>query len=316
LEAYRSSPIGSSDLAPELLIAEIERRQGNLEASAQRYQALIERNPSGELLNSALRGLAGIRITQGRPDDAIALYDQLLQRNPNDLRTALGRANIAYQAKRITQAEAEAVLNRWLQNQSPNDTPPELFSLVSSLPPSPERESLYNALLAIEPDNTPIQLRRLQVLAARDPQQAKDEIAQLIARNPDNIGAYFVQGELAQALGDLELASQAYQTVLERQPDNTGAILALAGVRFTQKRFADASVLYKRALALNPKDMDARRALAELNVAQDQPFAALEQFNTLTSEQTATNPELNNRIQRLEVDILKRRGFQPYWERY
>ncbi len=316
MEAYRSSPIGSSDLAPELLIAEIERRQGNLEASAQRYQALIERNPSGELLGSALRGLAGIRITQGRPDDAIALYDQLLQRNPNDLRTALGRANIAYQAKRITQAEAEAVLNRWLQNQSPNDTPPELFSLVSSLPPSPERESLYNALLAIEPDNTPIQLRRLQVLALANPQQAKDEIAQLIARNPDNIGAYFVQGELAQALGDLELASQAYQAVLERQPDNTGAILALAGVRFTQKRFADASVLYKRALALNPKDMDARRALAELNAAQDQPFAALEQFNTLNSEQTATNPELNNRIQRLEVDILKRRGFQPYWERY
>jgi thioredoxin-like negative regulator of GroEL len=114
----------------------------------------------------------------------------------------------------------------------------------------------------------------------------------------------------------LELASQAYQAVLERQPDNTGAILALAGVRFTQKRFADASALYKRALALNPKDMDARRALAELNVAQDQPFAALEQFNTLTSEQTTTNPELNNRIQRLEVDILKRRGFQPYWERY
>jgi tetratricopeptide (TPR) repeat protein len=316
LEAYRATPIGASDLAPELLIADIERRQGNLEASAQRYQALIERNPSSELLNSALRGLAGIRVAQGRADEAIALYDQLIQQNPNDLRAVLGRANLAYQAKRITQAEAEAVLNRWLQTQSPNDTPPELFSLVSSLPPSPERESLYNALLAIEPDNTPIQLRRLQVLALANPQQAKDEIAQLIARNPDNIGAYFVQGELAQALGDLELASQAYQAVLERQPDNTGAILALAGVRFTQKRFADASVLYKRALALNPKDMDARRALAELNVAQDQPFAALEQFNTLTSEQTTTNPELNNRIQRLEVDILKRRGFQPYWERY
>ena len=164
LEAYRATPIGSSDLAPELLIADIERRQGNLEASAQRYEAVIARNPSGELLNSALRGLAGIRVTQGRADEAIALYDQLIQRNPNDLLAALGRANLAYQAKRITQAEAEAVLNRWLQNQSPNDTPPELFSLVSSLPPSPERESLYNALLAIEPDNTPIQLRRLCLL--------------------------------------------------------------------------------------------------------------------------------------------------------
>ena len=319
LEAYRATPIGASDLAPELLIADIERRQGNLEASAQRYQALIERNPSSELLNSALRGLAGIRVAQGRADEAIALYDQLIQQNPNDLRAVLGRANLAYQAKRITQAEAEAVLNRWLQTQSPNDTPPELFSLVSNLPPSPERESLYNALLAIDPDNAPLQLRRLQVLAARDPQLAKSEVAQLIARNPNNIGAYFVQGELAQALGEVELATQSYQAILAREPDNTGALMALGGIRFSQKRFDEATELFNRVLAINPKDLDARRALAELNVAKDQPFAALEQFNTLNAQQTATgttNPELDNRIQRLEVDILKRRGFQPYWERY
>jgi thioredoxin-like negative regulator of GroEL len=95
--------------------------------------------------------------------------------------------------------------------------------------------------------------------------------------------------------------------------------MALGGIRFSQKRFDEATELFNRVLAINPKDLDARRALAELNVAKDQPFAALEQFNTLNAQQTATgttNPELDNRIQRLEVDILKRRGFQPYWERY
>ncbi len=319
LETYRSTTLGSTDLAPELLLADIDRRQGNLEASAQRYQALIDRNPSGELLSSALRGLAGIRLGQGRADDAIALYDQLLQRNPNDLRAALGRASIAYQAKRITQAEAESVLNRWLETNSPNNAPPELFSLVANLPPSPERESLYEALLAIDPENVPIQLRRVQLLAGRDPEKAKAEVAQLIARNPENIGAYFVQGELARSLGDLELASQSYQAILTRQPDNTGALMALAGVRFTQKKFDEATQLYNRVLAINPKDPDARRGLAELNVAKDQPFVALDQLRSLNSDQTATgttNPELDNRIERLEVDILKRRGFQPYWERY
>jgi tetratricopeptide (TPR) repeat protein len=149
---------------------------------------------------------------------------------------------------------------------------------------------------------------------------AKTEIAQLIARNPDNINAYFVQGELATALKDYELASLSYQEILKREPNNTGALLALGGVRFTQQRLAEARTLYKRVLEIEPKNLIARSNLAELNVADDQRFTALEQFQELNAEQQAetgaTNPELDNRIDRLEVDILKRRGFQPYWERY
>lgn len=319
LAAYKATVSGASDLAPDLLLADIQRREGNLDASAQTYEALIARNQVGDdLLNGALRGLAGVRLAQGQADQAIALYDQLLQRNPNDLRTALGRATIAYQAKRISQTEAEAVLNRWLSSEPATNTPPELINLVGTLPPNPEREALYTALLAVAPDNVPLQLRQLQVLAARDPQGAKDRVAQLIARNPDNIGAYFVQGELAQNLKDLELASQAYLGILAKQPNNTDAIAALAGVRFQQKKFAAASELYNRILAINPKDLLARRALAELSLAQDQPFTALERFKQLQQEQIASssNPEFVNRVQRLEVDILKRRGFQPYWERF
>lgn len=320
LAAYTATSLGASDLTPELLLAEIDRREGNLEASARRYQSIIERNPSEILLNSALRGLAGIRLAQGRVDDAIALYDQLIQRNPDDLIVRLGRTSLAYQTKRISEAEASAVLNQWLQTQPATDAPPELFSLVGALPPSAEREALYNALLAIDPDNTPVQLRRLQVIAARDPELAKTEIAQLIARNPDNLSAYFVQGELALALDDYELASQAYQAILSREPNNTGALMALAGVRFTQQEFAAASELYQRVLELEPNNLMARRNLAELSVAQDQPFVALQRFRELNQEQQTEagtdNPELVNRIQRIEVDILKRRGFQPYWERY
>lgn len=319
LAAYSATSIGASDLTPELLLAEIDRREGNLEASAQRYQSLIERDPSDMLLNSALRGLAGIRLTQGRADEAIALYDELIRRNPDDLVATLGRANVAYQAKRITLAEAEAVLERWLTTQPTTDTPQELFNFVGTLPPAPAREPLYEALLAIDPENIPVQLRRLQVLATRDPELAKAQVQELINRNPDNLGAYFVQGELAQALADLELASLAYEAILARQPDNIDALTALGGVRFQQKQFAAANVLYNRALELSPNNLVVRRALAELDVAQDQPFLALERFKQLQQEQLvvgSTNPELVNRIQRLEVDILKRRGFQPYWERY
>lgn len=319
LAAYKATASGAADLAPDLLLADIQRREGNLEQSAQTYEALIARNQVGDdLLNGALRGLAGVRLAQGQPDQAIALYDQLLQRNPNDLRTALGRATIAYQAKRIEQTDAEAVLNRWLSTEPATNTPPELINLVGTLPPAPEREALYTALLAVAPNDVPLQLRQLQVLAIRDPQGAKDRVAQLIARNPDNIGAYFVQGELAQNLGDLELASLAYSGILAKQPNNIDALAALAGVRFQQRKFVAATGIYNQILAINPKNLLARRALAELSLAQDQPFTALERFKQLQQEQlvSSSNPEFVNRVQRLEVDILKRRGFQPYWERF
>ena len=318
--ATYTASVGTSDLTSELLLAEIDRREGKLEASASRYQTIIQRNSDSDLVNSALRGLAGIRLAQGRADEAIAIYDQLLQRNPNDLLIKLGRTAIAYQTERISQTEAEAVLNQWLQTRSATDLPPELFSLVGVLPPSSEREALYNALLQVDPDNTPVQLRRLQLIAERDPELAKTEVEQLITRNPDNLSAYFVQGELALALDDLDLASQAYQQILNREPDNIGALMALGGVRFTQQRFAEARELYKRVLEISPNELAVRRNLAELSVAQDFPFTALQQFRALNLEQegeTGTpNPELTNRIQRVEVDILKRRGFQPYWERY
>ncbi len=319
LAAYQATAAGANDFTPELLLAEIDRREGNLEASAKRYEALISRNPSDSVLTSALRGLAGIRVAQGRADDAIAIYDQLLQRNPNDLLVKLGRASLAYQAKRMTEAEAVAVLNEWLQ-QRPNEAPPELFNLVGALPVSAEREALYNALLVIEPDNVPIQLRRLQLIAKRDPATAKAEVAKLIARNPNNIGAYFVQADLATALKDYELAIASYQEILKREPNNTGALLGLGGVRFTQQKFAEARAIYNRVLELEPKNLIARTNLAELNVADDQRFTALEQFKKINAEQQAesgkTNPELDNRIEQVQVDILKRRGFQPPWERY
>jgi tetratricopeptide (TPR) repeat protein len=320
LEAYKATKMGASDVATDLLLADIFRQEGNLEASAQAYQSLISSTTANkEYKLIALRSLAGIRISQGRAEEAIALYDQLLQQNPNDLRTALARTSIAYQAKRITQTEAETVLNRYLQTQSLTDAPPELINLVASLPPTMERESLYEQLLKVSPDNTLLQLRRLQVLAARDPGKAKLEVQELINRNPDNISAYFLQGELAQALGDFDLASAAYSSILKRQPDNVGALMALGGVRFNQRRFAEARDIYNQVLKLNPKEPMAQRNLAELSVVQDQRFEALDRFKKLYTEQQLTgsaDTEFLTRIQKLEVDILKRRGFQPYWERY
>ena len=306
---------GRSQDSALLLLAEIDRREGNLEASAQRYETLISRLPQDRgILSSALQGLAGIRRSQGRLPEAVAVYDRLLQLNPQDDRLSLGRASLAYQAKLISQAEAEALLDRWLATHALTDTSPELVSLAAALPPDRQRESLYTALLQENPESAALQLRYVQVLATRSPAQAQAYVNRLIANDPANVSAYFVQGQVAQTQGNLSLATQAYQAILKQDPQNADALSALGGVRFQQRRYDSASQLYSDVLALEPENAIAQTALISLTAAQGNRLTAIERLEQL--QQAGANPDLASQQQLLEEGFLQQRGFQPPWERY
>jgi cellulose synthase operon protein C len=326
LAAYTATPNAKGDLSPQLLAAEIERREGNLNAAAQRYEAVIALNPAdNDVAVGALQGLAGIRLTQARASEALQLYDQLIARNPQDLNLKLGRASIAYQAKQLTVQQAEATLSGWLSSRPPGDAPPELFSLVGALPADAAREPLYIALTEADPDYIPVQLRYVQLLAKTNLAQAKARVGQIIARQTAiaqraDANTTLLQAQLAQAVGDTPIATTAYQAVLTQQPNNTDALVGLGDIRFQQRQFDTAEKLYNQALALKPTDIGIRRSLIEVKVAQDYPITAINQLEQLQVQQYAAvgsvDPELANRQQKIEEDFLQRRGFQPPWERY
>lgn len=318
LETYnRTTEDEFASFLSELLLAEADRRQGDLEASANRYEAIISSNPDdAEIINSALQGLAGIRQSQGRLPEAVAIYDELIARNPQNVALPLGRTSLAYRAGLISEAEAEAVLNQWTATQPATNTPPELFSLVAALPPSPQRESLYVSLLQNNPNDTGTQVRYVQVLAARDPAAAEAYVNQLVASDPDNPNVYFVQAQLAQERGDLRQAGRAYQTLLDRDPNNIDALSALGGVRFQQRQYGAASRLYNEVLVLEPNNRVAQVALVDLQVVNGRRLAALRQLERIQAQQTNFDPSLAQQQQRIEEGFLQQRGFQPPWERY
>jgi cellulose synthase operon protein C len=319
LREYSATPIGAQDWAPALLLAEIDRREGNLSASAQRYESIIAANPRPKIVSDALRGLAGIRLAQGQLNNALILYNQLLANNPDDLISQIGKASIAYQTQQISQAEAESVLDRWQRAEPVTEPPPEVFNLAGVLPPEVDRQPLYLALLTQEPDNLAINRRLVQVLVTRDPDEARRRVNELVIRDPNNLNVYYVQGEFAQTIGDLELAEQSYETILAQQPNDPDALSALGGVRFQQRRYGEATDLFTEVLSLKPGDLETRRVLAELRAAQDQPIEALEQLRqiqTLQAEAGITDPRVETRIRQLQGDLLRRRGFQPEWERF
>ena len=320
LQSYTAASASTRDgeFAPfysELLRAEADRKLGRLERSASRYESVIASSPANpELVDSALQGLAGVRQTQGRLPEAVALYDELIARNPQDLAKPLGRASLAYQAGLISEAEAEAVLNQWLKTNPGGDAPPELLSLVAALPPSPSRESLYAKLLQANSTNTGLQLRYVQVLAERDPAAAQTYLDQLVARDPDNPSLYFVQGQFAQDRGNLRQAGDAYQSILTRDPHNVDALAALGGVRFQQRQYGTAKDLYGQVLSLEPNNRLAQVALVDLEVAQGNRLAAIERLEDM--QEMGADRTLAQQQQRIEEGFLQQRGFQPPWERY
>ncbi len=319
LVAYQATSLGQADLGAELVLAEVERRGANLDASAQRYETVIAQNPTDSVYQDALFGLVTVRREQGRLAEVVPFYDALLTQKPDHARTQIGYLNLKYQLQQISDTEAEQALNQWLGEQSPLSPYPELLSLVGALPAKAQREPLYLSLLELAPANLAVERRLIQVIAQRDPEAARSHMEQVLAGDRGSISGYFLQGELAQALNDLTLADQAYASILQQQPDNTDALSALAGVRFQQKQYGAAEVLYRQVLALRPNDLETQRVLAEPYLAQDLPRSGLRQLQQVQQAQQAqgiSNPVVGDRVQEVELNFLRRRGLQPYWERY
>lgn len=320
LNTYGNTPAGRRD--PEtiqILLADIERREGNLAQSAQRYQSLLASVQSPATRRGALQGLAAVYATQGNYQQALALYNQLVAENPQDFSYQIGKTALAYQGGLITEAQATAVLNQGLQRYGAANVPPELITLATALPPSLDRADVYRALLAVDPGNAQLQLRSLQVLAETNPAQAQARIAQLIAVNPNNLDWYFVQGEIAQQTDDYDLARQSYTTVLQLQPNNQDALLAVAGLEFQGGNYNRAADLYQQALALDNQNSTARTSLAALNAVQGRPLQAIQQLQTWQQEQSArgiADTQVARQIQQIQETLLQQRGIQPPWERF
>ena len=315
LFSYRSTPAGRQDLGAEMLIADIERREGQLAASAERYEAIISTGPPAQTMAEALRSLAFVRTLEGQPEAVLPVYEQVIAAHPDNLDYRLGHALVGYRTGRVPEIEATRRLETWLANYDLTNPPAEVFELAAALPAAPDRASLYDALLEQQPESVWLQWRSIQLLAGRQPDLAMTRLNALIAENPDNLTLYFFRGELAQQQGNLPLAASNYEHILARAPENMGALSALAGVRFQQQEPAAARMLYEQVLAREPDRQDARYGVAELNVVEDYRLTALEQLQQLHAE-GMDRPQLPQRIQDVEFDLLRRRGFQPPWERF
>lgn len=111
--------------------------------------------------------------------------------------------------------------------------------------------------------------------------------------------AYMAQGEAAQQKGNLELATDLYETALAVDPRNGSAFIALAQIARVQKLPGKAIRFYREALILDPNNLDALAGQGEALVqrgAVEKAKINLSRIETLCRTRCAQTAQLSSAI--------------------
>lgn len=153
-------------------------------------------------------------------------------------------------------------------------------------------ESLLELIMRFSPAAIAMSLVLATVSSAGFGQSADVEIK---ARSV----AYMERGEAAQKQGNLELATDLYETALAVDPRNGSAFIALAQIARAQKLPGKAIRFYREALILDPNNLDALAGQGEALVqrgAVEKAKINLSRIETLCRTRCPQTAQLSSAI--------------------
>ena len=174
--------------------------------------------------------------------------------------------------------------------------------------PAKKPESLLELIMRFSPAALAMSLVLATVSSASFGQSADIEIK---ARSV----AYMERGEAAQKKGDLELATDFYETALAVDPRNGSAFIALAQIARVQKLPGKAIRFYREALILDPNNLDALAGQGEALVqrgAVEKAKINLSRIETLCRTRCAQTTQLASVIKASEkTPVLSAQAVTP-----
>ncbi|CAD5367338.1 Pilus assembly protein PilW [Rubrivivax sp. A210] len=134
---------------------------------------------------------------------------------------------------------------------------------------------------------------------------ALDEIKAALAAKPDLADAYALRGLVQAGMGDMRLADESFQRAIQLAPQDGGHLHNYAWHFCQQQRYAEADVLFERALA-QPQYRDSARTLLARGVCQARAtqWAEAERSLARSYELDPSNPVTAYNL----ADVLMRRG--------
>ncbi|WP_018411626.1 tetratricopeptide repeat protein [Methyloversatilis thermotolerans] len=213
------------------LLGVLQQRAGDLDAADRCFAEVQQRDPANA---DALLRRAQIQSGWGRAEATLWLADLALQQRPDSLPARALKAQALLDLKRTDDARR---------------------LLLSLLRTKPEESELWRLLAAVHGQ------RRRGGLARR-------ALARALRVDANNVTALRALGWLALEQGDLPVAKRAIERALECQPGDAAVQTQAAFVLAAANELARAADLALVAVAHDPKQADAWRALAEVRLRQ------------------------------------------------
>ena len=238
--------------------------------------ALRDDDPYGTCL---VVGMLAERLDE--KDQAVALYDRALARQPKAALPYSRKADLLIQQDRLEdaltvyRAAVAAGLPLPVFHRKMGMILDRLGRLDEAIPE-------YRLARDGDPDDRPTRYFMAAALARSQRfDEAEQELKALLARFPAEVPAYCQLASVALAQGDLPKAERALDQALALNPDALEVRGLLGEIRLRQKRFADAEQVARAILADRPEAHGARLLLIYALAGQDRFQEAVAELRTL-----------------------------------
>lgn len=210
---------------------------GDLQGAEASFDAAVKIAPG---YPNPVLGQARLRFSQGKPDDAMKLVDQVIQKDPGNVSALLMKGDF-FRARNNLEA-ASMAYKKVLESDSVNR---QALTNLALLYISTGKEADAKSQLATYEKLYPNSVMGNYLKALLDYRlnnfiAARDEVAQVLKATPGYMPALLLQGMVAYQLDSLETALHDLERFVEANPTNNYAKIILALTQLKQNHPDDA----------------------------------------------------------------------------
>lgn len=291
-----------ANLMARLMSARFTASRGEVDAALQKVEVLLADNSK----NAGALHLKGELLQLGRKDEAAAvpLFQAALAADPKFVSSHLALMNISARKSDVPGYESQLKAMAASLPKHPETMFAEIqLALAKNDLPAAKQKS--EQLLLLAPDNgRALYLAGVTQLRAKSLVVAEGHLAKAVQQAPEAAEPRRLLAQVHLDNGNATRALEVLSPLLNAQRPDLSALHIAGKAELQQGRIAQAEAFFKRAVAANPADGQARTALALAQIAKGEVQQGFAQLEGLASTQKDVDVDLT-----LIASHLARRQF-------